>query len=143
MTSNGSRLKWEQYPLPGDEFALLLTNPDQLDKEEGRIRLTQVITSPGINPIPFRAEAASALQSWLKDPGKPMPSNAYGRLSNWFLCQKNDRNAPRGFAAKCFWSLLFRAEPMERLTDTRRNGTVLKDPFRKWWRTQCAWQELD
>jgi len=137
-------LVWSIVPQDDDRFALALTNPSVVDSKAVGKLLDRLVRASAHHDIPFNADARNALQVWLDDPSRPLPSQAYGRISNWFVGgQIAARNSKRGYAAKRLWSGFFCAEPIGRLTDTRDNGAVLSGPFEAWWKTQSAWQEME
>ena len=139
-----NNIVWSTVPQNGDQFALVPTDPSVVDsKAIGRL-LDCLTEAPANRPIPFSEDARDALRVWLDDPSRPLPSQAYGRISNWSVGgQVATRNCERGYAAKLLWSALFCAEPMERLTEPDNNGRIRRESFDAWWTTQSRWQEME
>lgn len=137
-------LTWRLKPTDNDPFALVVVNTT--DVAVGRIEklLSYVVESPCGHKKVFSNEAATAFRKWLGDPTQPLPSQAYARLSNWFLTDKEpERSSPRAYAAGVMWMEMFHCEPENRLTDTdpKPNWIVLPERFDPWWQEQQKRQE--
>ena len=115
----------------------LLLKSECLNMNEVRRLVQEVHDKPSNRKINFSRPAYEALVRWCEDPTKPLPSQAYARVSNWFLTDsKVDNPSPRSKAAERLWNALFCARPRNRLTDPHDNGTVLETPFSAWWDRQ-------
>jgi hypothetical protein len=152
MTTQPRGLVWQRCPLPLDEYALVLTNPGELDDsrmQELREFRDDVKKSEGLGgrrgKKHFGDEAQKQIDRWLGNPADPLPSHAYKKLSDWFLTKKNgERETPLAYACNRLWNALFRAQPSERLTISGSRGydAIVPERFKRWWKTQSAWQEF-
>lgn len=133
---------WDRAPRARDEYALAVMNPEELDVIHLRRLLQAVIDRPGCRrTIGFSGPAAEGFCQWLSDFEEPLPSQAYARLSNWFLTDsQGEARSARGHAAGVFWDALFRVRPPRRLASPQRNHRILPEVFNLWWPQQVARQ---
>jgi hypothetical protein len=133
-----SNLIWQRSPQPADDYALVVVNRNAMDLPRLRVLLEAIKKSTGASDKrALRTSAVVAFESWLDDPGQPLPSHAYARLSNWFLTEKrNDRES--ALAGRCaeMWDELFVARPQKRLTLTDANADIVDITFQVWWMVQ-------
>jgi len=146
MTTQPHGLIWQRCPQPQDEYALVLANPDNLDVSQVRERFVYVQSSRGLGkkkPKHLDDTARKQIAAWIDMPAGPLPSRAYSKLSDWFLNEKHgEKETELGYACKCLWSALFRAEPGERLTNPGPPSCIDPERFKRWWKTQFAWQKF-
>jgi hypothetical protein len=130
-----TKLVWKRVPHGFDKYALVLTNPEAVDIAALQGVFTQVTECEGASRgRRLSTQASIALSRWLDDVTRPLASQAYGRLSNWFLTEKaNDRESPLADACVVFWDALFMTRPPRRLTHTNANGEIVDAAFDAWW----------
>jgi hypothetical protein len=144
------RLIWQQHKPDQDGYALVLANSGELDDsrlQELRKLFDYVKISQGLGnkkPKHLNKTAQEQIAAWIEDPKAPLSSHAYKKLSDWFLNEKHgEKETELGYACKCLWSALFRAEPGERLTNPKSpNDPIIPERFNRWWKTQSAWQKF-
>jgi hypothetical protein len=140
--STASRLIWQREAGSRDPYALRLANPEQVDPRRVLTLLERVARLPATRRIGFSREAEQAFRHWLSDPAQPLTSQAYARLSNWFLTRHADRESQRGLTAGELWDVLFLVRPGERLTPAKgNNGKILPERFELWWESLRKAQE--
>jgi hypothetical protein len=131
------KLIWQRKPQPGDEYALLLVNPQEVNIADLKRLFAKVRSARGGRRDHLSSIATQVFEQWLQDVSMPLPSCAYGLLSNWFLTDATvDRESMLGYACADFWDVLFAVRPHKRLTSIDRNSQVLDLPFEVWWGNQ-------
>lgn len=139
-----NRPQWEKASELPDCFELQLTNPNAINVKNFQNLFKIVEEADGIWPRHFNSVASTEFKRWFSNLNTPLQEQAYARLSNWFLTDKEIcRNAPLGQAAKEFWKAMFCAVPERRLTDPKRDEKILSDEFKLWWPKQQKCQGLD
>ena len=99
------KLIWERAPQPGDEYALVLENPDAVNVGQLHELFAEVKRARGGRQLHFSLQATKAFEQWLHDVSAPLPSHAYARLSNWFLTEADvDRNSPLAERCESLWN---------------------------------------
>ena len=149
MATQPYRLIWQQHKPDQDGYALVLSNPGELDDsrlQELRKLFDDVKISQGVGkkkPKHLNETAQKQIAAWIDNPEAPLPSYAYSKLSDWFLNEKHgEKETKLGYACKCLWSALFRAEPGKRLTNPGPPYYIVPERFNRWWKTQFAWQKF-
>ncbi len=136
------RLRWERASILEDCFDLQLKDPKDLDINRFRHLFEAVETSNGVWPPRFNKDAIKEFRRWFSDLNTPLREQAYARLSNWFLTDKEFcRNSPLGQAALELWNILFCARPDIRLTYPKKDYKILRERFDLWWPRQLDCQE--
>jgi len=136
------RLRWKRASCRDDCFDLELTNPEALDVDRCRQLLEAVTTEDGIRPPYFNKDASKEFHRWLSNLDTPLQEQAYARLSNWFLTDKEFcRNSPLGQSALELWNTLFCAKPDIRLTNPKKDYKILRERFDLWWPSQLDCQK--
>ncbi len=133
-----SSLVWKRAPHAGDDYALVVANPDASDNASVRSLFARVKQATGAShKRMLSTEASVAFERWLDDVSQPLPSHAYARLSNWFLTEKrNDRESPLAERCAALWDALFLTRPHKRLTDADGNAEIVDITFKVWWKSQ-------
>jgi len=138
---NLQRLRWERASLREDCFDLELANPRAFDANRCEELLEAVRTEDGVHPPHFNTDASNEFQRWLNNLNTPLREQAYARLSNWFLTDKEHcRNSPLAQAGLELWNALFCARPDIRLTNPKRDDKILPERFALWWSKQLDCQ---
>jgi hypothetical protein len=138
MTKKSKKLKWERVD---DSYDLKLVNPETMNTRITKKLLMTVedIESWGRH---FNQEASIEFNRWLRNLNTPLKEQAYARLSNWFLCDREFiRKTDLGVASGYFWDALFCTRPKKRLTDPKRDYKVLPEKFALWWPKQLKCQK--
>ena len=136
-------LIWQRAPQPRDDYALMLTNPEDVNFDPLNARFARVKNAKGDRKKSLSTVAITAFEKWLDDPSHPLPSKAYALLSNWFLTElKVDREGSVSRSCGDFWDALFAIRPPKRLTQTRdkKNSEIIDIAFEVWWTKQEASQ---
>jgi hypothetical protein len=133
-----SNLVWKRAPHAGDEYALVVVNPDAIDIANLKDLLARVKRATGASgKRMLNKQASAAFECWLADVSNPLPSHAYARLSNWFLTEKrNDCGSPLAEHCAVLWDALFRCQPHKRLTHVDDNAQIVDITFTVWWKSQ-------
>jgi MoxR-like ATPase len=137
---SSSVLQWHRDT--PDSFDLALENLDRLDRTAVGEHYQQFMNSECPAQPNFSEYLRNDLSAWIAHPEKPLPSVAYGTLSNWFTTKNSAHNkGPRAAAARKLWDALFLCTPDERITPADQNNhVVLKEPFERWWKKQLELQ---
>jgi hypothetical protein len=134
-------LAWKRILQPEDEYALVLTNPEDVDVVRLKRLFDQVKNVTGGRGRSFSTQATKAFEQWLNGVESPLPSQAYARLSNWFLTDATvDRESSLGERSGLFWDALFSVRPAKRLTPPKDNSQIVDIAFLSWWKRQEASQ---
>jgi len=137
---NFQRPKWKVASLIGCD--LQLENPGALDIDRCRQLIEALDKEDGIWPRHFNTDASKEFHRWLSNLNTPLREQAYARLSNWFLTDKEScRNSPLGQVALELWNALFCSKPDIRLTNSKRDHKILRERFELWWPKQSDCQE--
>ena len=130
-------LVWRKEPLPGDDYALALSDPQDVDVAQLKSLFVEVKNATGGRGRRLSTEAVKAFEGWLGDVALPLPSHAYARLSNWFLTDATvDRESSLADRCESFWNALFSARPGKRLTPADNNAQINDITFLVWWGKQ-------
>jgi len=134
--------RWERASMLEDCFDLQLTNPAGLDIDRCRQLVEALDEKDGIHPPHFNKDASKEFHRWLSNLNTPLREQAYARLSNWFLTDKEFcRNSPLGQVALELWNTLFCSKPDIRLTNPKRDHKILRERFVLWWPSQLDCQK--
>ncbi|HOI54441.1 MAG TPA: hypothetical protein PLP01_04265 [Phycisphaerae bacterium] len=129
-----TNLIWEWSPQPKDAHALRLEKPGAADAIRLRRLFETVKRASGGGRKVISKDAVEGFEEWLEDVARPLRSEAYALLSNWFLTgNKGARNTPLGHACADFWDAVFAVRPSKRLTSPEENHQILDDRFGVWW----------
>ncbi len=129
-------MKWERVDY---SFDLKLMNPDAVHNDEikklnNEFKIVKETESWGRY---FCTKAVEEFDRWLENMHTPLKEQAYARLSNWFLCDKEFiRKTDLAKAALQFWYALFCSKPDRRLTSPKKDHKILKEEFDLWWPKQ-------
>ena len=135
-------LIWRRERRPGDDHALALSNPEDVDVAHLRSLFAEVKSATGGRGRSLSTEAVGAFEDWLGDVAFPLPSHAYARLSNWFLTDATvDRESPLADCCAAFWDALFCVRPPKRITPPDDNAQIIEIAFLVWWSKQEASQK--
>ena len=132
------KLKWEQV---ANSYDLKLINPEIANTRilKKLLMVVEDIESWGRH---FNQEASIEFNRWLRNLDTPLKEQAYARLSNWFLCDRDFiRKTDLGVASGYFWDALFCIRPEKRLTKPERDHKILRENFALWWPKQLRCQE--
>jgi len=138
MTKESKKLKWQRVD---DSFDLKLVNPDSANTDvlKSLLNIVEKTKSWGRH---FCKDASTEFNRWLQNLSTPLKAQAYARLSNWFLCDKEFiRRTDLARASKNFWNALFCVSPEKRLTDPKKDHVILSEEFVLWWPKQSRCQE--
>lgn len=140
--SGAQRPQWRRASVHEDRFDLELMNPEAIHLAGYRELLNTVLAADGGNPSHFNKDASREFQRWLDAPNTPLREQAYARLSNWFLTDKEDnRSSSLAGAASNLWDALFCIKPVKRLTNPKANHKILPERFDLWWSKQMDYQK--
>ena len=129
-------LLWKRsYPESMNNFDLVLENPEALDTELAKKCLDD-ISREKHREVTLKKRARDELLAWIDDPTKPLKSEAYALLSNWFLTNSGDRQSSVALYCERLWDLLFNVRPDRRLTSPEpgRNHIILPSEFQSFFR---------
>src|SRR4030042_1683804 len=133
---------WERASMLEDCFDLQLTTTRGLDIDRCQQLVEALEKEDGIWPRHFNTDASKEFHRWLSNSDSPLQEQAYARLSNWFLTDKEFcRNSPLGQAALELWNALFCVKPDIRLTNPKRDYKILSEKFAVWWPKQLNCQK--
>ena len=128
-------LRWvRRSPNSNNNFNLVLSNPQDLDS--GRMKkILEGILNERRRGLTLHASAWREFQRWFDQPSTPLKSEAYVRLSNWFMTRSGDRNSMVASRCEEFWDALFPCRPLERLSSSEpgQNHVILPSEFASFW----------
>lgn len=132
-------LVWRRSPWLEDRYALSLVNPEDADLVRLTSLLAKVNAARGGDEQAFSEEAAAGFEQWFRGVRNPLASQAYARLSDWFLTNdEEDRKSPLAGRCAVLWDALFSARPPKRLTRTDCNAAIIPVRFDIWWHRQTG-----
>jgi hypothetical protein len=129
-------MKWtRRFSHSTNNFDLVLSTPEQLDSKQMNA-LLDAIMAEAHRGLSLSSRASSEFQRWFDHPDTPLKSEAYVRLSNWFMTQSGDRHSTVASRCEDLWDALFPCRPMERLSSPEpgRNHVMLPGEFQSFWR---------
>lgn len=137
-------LRWSRSK--PDSYDLLLANPDQLDVGLVRELIDQVGYVDSGRQL--SKAARDAFDQWLTDLSRPLGSDAYLSLQNWFMGSTSGEypDGHKGVKTdKAAWDALFQVRPPERLTKSEagKNLQVIPDRYERWWRLMEEAQSMN
>ncbi len=138
-----SNIIWQHAPQPGDQYALVVANPEEVDSNRLKDVFARVKNAKGGRREHLSWDAVARIESWLSNLSMPLPSRAYALLSNWFLTEATvDRETSLGQCCGDLWDELFNVPPAQRLTEREpnHNTTIIDIRFHAWWKKQEASQ---
>jgi hypothetical protein len=135
-------LKWtRRFPSSGNNFDLLVTNPQDVDAARMNELLNAVLdeTHRGLT---LSSVATQEFQRWFAQPTTALKSTAYVLLSNWFTTRSGDRHSMVASYCELLWDALFPCRPVDRLSSPEpgRNHVVVPVAFEHFWQMVLAAQ---
>ncbi len=111
------RLHWKRRTSESNhDFDLVLLNPEDLNPARMHELLTNIT---GVkHRVGFSRFAVEEFRRFFDHPASPLMSQAYVRLSNWFLNTGGDRTSLLARHCEALWDELFAVRPLERLSSS-------------------------
>ena len=129
-------MKWNRrFPNSANNFDLELAAPQELDSK-GMNALLSAVLEETHRGLSLSSSASKEFRRWFDQPETPLKSEAYVRLSNWFMTQSGDRHSTVASRCEDFWDALFPCRPMNRLSSPKagRNHVMIPAEFQSFWR---------
>jgi hypothetical protein len=130
-----TQTQWiRRFPGSANNFDLTLTNPEVLDFEQLRDLLRRIMGEKH-RGLTLSSHADQVLQRWFDHPDTPLKSDAYIRLSNWFLTTSGNRQSTVATACEHLWDKLFPCRPPSRLSSPEpgRNHLMVPADCDRFW----------
>lgn len=129
--------RWlRRFPNSGNNFDLVLENPQELDSARMNELLDGVEKETTRGGLTLTHRARQEFRRWFSQPDTPLKSEAYVLLSNWFLTSGNgDRHSDLATRCEALWDGLFSCRPVERLSSSApgRNHIMVAAEFERFW----------
>lgn len=127
-------LHWKRRaPESNRDFDLVLLNPEDLNPARMHELLTNITAVK--HRVEFSRLAVKEFRRFFEDPASPLMSQAYVRLSNWFLNTGGDSGSRLARRCEALWDELFAIRPLERLSSPipGLNHIAKKSEFQSFW----------